>query len=100
MCRDFTARASSMLRFNTLRAPGVSSFTMTPSLSVLRVNGLAADAEGVADLFPRPALFSGKLDVDRFDLFGQAVEHSDRPQAGRGVVGNEIRECLGRWHGC
>ena len=70
------------------------------SLSVLRVYRLTADTQGVADLFPRPALFPGQLDVDRFDLLGQAVEHSDRPQAGRGVVGDEIREYLGWCHGC
>src|SRR5260221_1232976 len=93
--------ASSAAVVNTrLRASGVRSLTILSSLSVLRVNGLAADAEGVADLLPRPALFAGQLDVDRFHLFGQTVEHSDRPQTGRGVVGAKIREYLGRCHSC
>lgn len=50
------------------------------------VNGLAGDAEGVADLLPRPSCESSRHDVLAFQPVGQSAEGGDRPQPGGGIV--------------
>jgi len=50
------------------------------------MNRLTGDAEGITDLFPRPAALSGGADAARLDLLGEPVQRADGSQADRGVV--------------
>src|SRR3982751_6276306 len=65
---------------------------------MLLVDGLFADAEGVGDLLPRPALGAGVADLERLERLGEPVEGDDRAQTDR-RVGTAGAVGLGRHRG-
>jgi len=50
------------------------------------VDRLAGDAEGVADLLPRPAALPGEADAAHLDLLSKPAQRADCPQGDRGIV--------------
>ena len=65
---------------------------------MLCMNGLAGDAEGVADLLPRPASGAGQRDLVGLYPLSQAAQREHGAQPNSRVVGGEDRGDLGGIH--
>jgi hypothetical protein len=63
------------------------------------VDRLTSDAEGVANLLPRPARAPGFGNVSRFNAFGKTMQSADGAQAGRRISGAQLFAKVPWFHG-